>query len=130
MAPTIQKILDLSHSSKNSLKVQPSRFVISFPSWSILTKLVLLPGTPLLKIPSMLRILCSRAPATVFKLDFRKAFDSLSWEALDRILLAKGFPPLARLDQAATNSCNSDSCMLSQRTTAALGHEVCQQTQE
>jgi hypothetical protein len=28
----------------------------------------------------------------VFKLDFRKAFDSISWEALERILLAKRFP--------------------------------------
>jgi hypothetical protein len=34
------------------------------------------------------------APASVFKLDFRKDFDSISWDALDRILLAKGFPLL------------------------------------
>jgi hypothetical protein len=27
----------------------------------------------------------------MFKLDFRKAFDSISWDALERILLAKGF---------------------------------------
>ncbi|KAK1685871.1 hypothetical protein QYE76_046719 [Lolium multiflorum] len=36
------------------------------------------------------------APAAVFKLDFRKAFDSISWDALDRILMAKGFPELWR----------------------------------
>jgi hypothetical protein len=36
------------------------------------------------------------APATVFKIDFRKAFNSISWDALDRILLAKGFPELWR----------------------------------
>jgi hypothetical protein len=30
----------------------------------------------------------------VFKLDFRKAFDSISWDALDRILWAKGFSEL------------------------------------
>jgi mannosylglycoprotein endo-beta-mannosidase len=33
-------------------------------------------------------------PTAVFKLDFRKAFDSVSWEALDRILLAKGISTL------------------------------------
>ena len=36
------------------------------------------------------------APAAVFKLDFRKAFDSISWDVLDRILEAKGFPELWR----------------------------------
>jgi mannosylglycoprotein endo-beta-mannosidase len=36
------------------------------------------------------------ALADVFKLDFRKAFESISWDALDRILLAKGFPELWR----------------------------------
>jgi exonuclease III len=35
-----------------------------------------------------------KAPAIVLKLDFRKAFDSISWEALDRIMRAMGFPPL------------------------------------
>jgi hypothetical protein len=33
-----------------------------------------------------------KVSAVVLKLDFHKAFDSISWEALDRILLAKGFP--------------------------------------
>uniref|UniRef100_A0ACD5XYD0 Uncharacterized protein n=1 Tax=Avena sativa TaxID=4498 RepID=A0ACD5XYD0_AVESA len=33
-------------------------------------------------------------PAIVLKLDFQKAFDSISWDALDKILLAKGLPPL------------------------------------
>uniref|UniRef100_A0ACD5WKU3 Uncharacterized protein n=1 Tax=Avena sativa TaxID=4498 RepID=A0ACD5WKU3_AVESA len=35
-----------------------------------------------------------KKPAIVLKLDFQKAFDSISWDALDKILLAKGFPPL------------------------------------
>jgi len=34
-----------------------------------------------------------RAPSVALKLDFRKAFDSVCWEALDDILAAKGFPP-------------------------------------
>ena len=33
------------------------------------------------------------APTIAFKLDFCKAFDSISWEALDSIMMAKGFPP-------------------------------------
>jgi hypothetical protein len=33
----------------------------------------------------------------VLKLDFRKAFDTVNWFALDEILAAKGFPPLWRL---------------------------------
>nr|XP_020185877.1 uncharacterized protein LOC109771591 [Aegilops tauschii subsp. strangulata] len=32
------------------------------------------------------------APALVFKLDFTKAFDSVNWGALRRILMARGFP--------------------------------------
>ena len=36
------------------------------------------------------------APAVVLKLDFRKAFDSVSWAALDAVLEAKGFPQLWR----------------------------------
>lgn len=32
------------------------------------------------------------APALVFKLDFAKAFDSVDWGALRRILMARGFP--------------------------------------
>ena len=35
-----------------------------------------------------------KVPAVVLKLDFRKAFDSVSWLALDQVLDAKGFPPL------------------------------------
>jgi hypothetical protein len=35
-----------------------------------------------------------KASAIVLKLDFHKAFDSISREALDRILIAKGFPSL------------------------------------
>jgi hypothetical protein len=34
------------------------------------------------------------AHVAIFKLDFRKAFDSISWEALDRILCAKGLTDL------------------------------------
>jgi hypothetical protein len=33
-----------------------------------------------------------KALAIVFKIDFHKAFDSVSWDALDQILKAKGFP--------------------------------------
>lgn len=33
-----------------------------------------------------------KAPAIVLKLDFRKAFDSVDWSALDGVLSAKGFP--------------------------------------
>ena len=33
-----------------------------------------------------------KVPAVVLKLDFQKAFDSVSWRALDQILEAKGFP--------------------------------------
>ena len=33
-----------------------------------------------------------KAPTIVLKLDFRKAFDSVSWLALDQVLEAKGFP--------------------------------------
>jgi hypothetical protein len=36
------------------------------------------------------------APVAVFKLDFWKAFDSIRWEVLDRILLIKGFLELWR----------------------------------
>jgi hypothetical protein len=32
-----------------------------------------------------------RTPAVVLKLDFRKAFDSVNWEALDVVLRARGF---------------------------------------
>lgn len=32
-----------------------------------------------------------KAPTIILKLDFRKAFDSISWTALDDILQAKGF---------------------------------------
>jgi hypothetical protein len=34
------------------------------------------------------------APTLVLKLDFAKAFDSIDWGSLRRILLARGFPPL------------------------------------
>jgi hypothetical protein len=37
-----------------------------------------------------------KLPVVVLKLDFRKAFDSISWLALDQVLDAKGFPPLWR----------------------------------
>lgn len=33
-----------------------------------------------------------KIPAIALKLDFRKAFDSIEWEALDRVLEAKNFP--------------------------------------
>lgn len=40
-----------------------------------------------------------KAPAIVLKLDFRKAFDTVNWGALDAVLAAKGFPTsLAFLD--------------------------------
>jgi hypothetical protein len=32
-----------------------------------------------------------KSPAVVLKLDFKKAFDSVNWEALDAILEARGF---------------------------------------
>jgi hypothetical protein len=35
-----------------------------------------------------------KAPAMVFKLDFKKAFDSVSWSSLIVVLRARGFPPL------------------------------------
>ena len=35
-----------------------------------------------------------KVPAVVLKLDFRKAFNWVSWLALDQVLDAKGFPPL------------------------------------
>lgn len=35
-----------------------------------------------------------RAPCVVLKLDFAKAFDSVSWASLRRIMLARGFPVL------------------------------------
>lgn len=38
-----------------------------------------------------------RSPAIVLKLDFHKAFDSVSWTALFAIMRAKGFPPLVPL---------------------------------
>jgi hypothetical protein len=39
---------------------------------------------------------CSKrgAPALVLKLDFAKAFDSIDWASLRKILLSRGFPPL------------------------------------
>lgn len=33
-----------------------------------------------------------KVPTVVLKLDFRKAFDSISWPSLDKILLIRGFP--------------------------------------
>ena len=36
-------------------------------------------------------------PTIALKLDFRKAFGTVSWQALDAVLAAKGFPPLWRL---------------------------------
>jgi hypothetical protein len=33
-----------------------------------------------------------KAPTVVLKLDFSKAFDSINWESLDLIMLARGFP--------------------------------------
>jgi hypothetical protein len=35
-----------------------------------------------------------KAAAIAFKIDFRKAFDSVSWDSLRKILKAKGFPNL------------------------------------
>lgn len=35
-----------------------------------------------------------RTPALVIKLDFAKAFDTVSWSALDKIMSARGFPTL------------------------------------
>ena len=47
-----------------------------------------------------------KVPTVVLKLDFRKAFDTVSWETLDSVLAAKGFPQLWRLwiqDLASTS---------------------------
>ena len=35
-----------------------------------------------------------RRPTIVLKLDFAKAFDSVNWCSLTKIMQAKGFPPL------------------------------------
>jgi hypothetical protein len=35
-----------------------------------------------------------KAPCIVLKLDFAKAFDSVSWDSLRKIMLARGFPVL------------------------------------
>ena len=37
-----------------------------------------------------------KKPTMVFKLDFRKAFDSVAWPALDKILAIRGFSPTFR----------------------------------
>lgn len=37
-----------------------------------------------------------KAPTLVVKLDFAKAFDSVNWDSLDRVLDARGFPVLWR----------------------------------
>ena len=34
-----------------------------------------------------------KLPTLVLKLDFAKAFDSVNWDSLHRIMLARGFPP-------------------------------------
>jgi hypothetical protein len=34
-----------------------------------------------------------KVPTLLFKLDFAKAFDSVSWSSLQRILQVRGFPP-------------------------------------
>ena len=47
-----------------------------------------------------------KMPAIVLKLDFRKAFDTVNWNALDAVLAAKGFPQLWHdwvLDLATTS---------------------------
>jgi hypothetical protein len=35
-----------------------------------------------------------KAPTLVLKLDFSKAFDSIYWQSLRTVMLARGFPPL------------------------------------
>ena len=35
-----------------------------------------------------------RAPCVVLKLDFAKAFDSVSWASLRDVMIARGFPPI------------------------------------
>jgi mannosylglycoprotein endo-beta-mannosidase len=53
-----------------------------------------------------------KASAIVLKLDFHKAFDSISWEALDRILIAKGFPSLFCLWIRNLNSSSQSAVIL------------------
>jgi hypothetical protein len=53
-----------------------------------------------------------KASAIVLKLDFHKAFDSISWEALDRILLANGFPIIFCLWIRNLNSSSQSAVIL------------------
>jgi hypothetical protein len=53
-----------------------------------------------------------KAPSIVLKLDFQKAFDSISWDALDRILIAKGFPSIWCLWIRNLNSSRQSAVLL------------------
>jgi hypothetical protein len=52
------------------------------------------------------------ASVAVFKLDFCKAFDFISWDALDRILAAKGFPELWRAWIKLLNTSSQNAILL------------------
>jgi hypothetical protein len=70
-----------------------------FPFLSTLIRLIFISGRSISKFfvyAADIVQSCHRrsTPATIFKLEFRIAFDSIIWAALDWILLAKGFPDL------------------------------------
>jgi hypothetical protein len=53
----------------------------------------------------------SRTPAVLFKLDIRKAFDSINWDHIVELLKRHGFPPKFR-DLITSLLCTSSSRVL------------------